>query len=169
VIAYPVDSNIEMLEVPFLLYNVLVIDDDKETRNLFSTVLSDAGYLVEGAENGKRAIKACKKTSFDIALIDIELPDMKGTELLNELRQIQPKMVKIIVTGHPSIENAVKSVNEKADGYLLKPVNITEMLDIIKKILAEKADEYVQMLKMVEQTKETTPITKFQSPERWRG
>ena len=168
-IAYPVDSNIEMLEVPFLLYNVLVIDDDKETRNLFSTVLSDAGYLVEGAENGKRAIKACKKTSFDIALIDIELPDMKGTELLNELRQIQPKMVKIIVTGHPSIENAVKSVNEKADGYLLKPVNITEMLDIIKKILAEKADEYVQMLKMVEQTKETTPITKFQSPERWRG
>jgi DNA-binding NtrC family response regulator len=152
-----------------LLSNVLVIDDDDGTRNLFSTVLSDAGYLVEVAENGKQAIKMCKKAPFDVALIDIELPDIKGTELLNMLKQIRPKMVKIIITGHPSIENAVKSVNEKADGYLLKPVKIPEMLDTIKKILAEKADEYVQVIKMVEEAKESTPFTKYQNPDRWRG
>ena len=69
----------------------------------------------------------------------------------------------------PSIENAVKSVNEKADGYLLKPVNIAEMLEMIKKILTEKTNEYVQMIKMVEQAKESTPLTKYQNPERWRG
>ena len=152
-----------------MLSNVLVIDDDKEARNLFSTVLSDAGYLVEAVENGKKAIKLCKKGPFDIALIDIELPDIKGTELLNELRQIQPKMVKIIITGYPSIENAVKSVNEKADGYLLKPINIQEMLEMIKKILAERADEYVQMIKMVEQAKESTPTTRYENPNQWRG
>ena len=152
-----------------MLTNVLVIDDDKETRNLFSTVLTDAGYLVEAVENGKQAIKICKKGLFDVALIDIELPDIKGIDLLKTLRQIQPKMVKIIITGHPSIENAVKSVNEKADGYLLKPVNMVEMLEMIKKILAEKTNEYLQIAKMVEQAKESTPFTKYQNPERWRG
>ena len=152
-----------------MLSNVLVIDDDEETRNLFSTVLTDAGYLVEAVENGKQAIKLCKKGPFDIALIDIELPDIKGIELLKTLRQLQPKMVKIIITGHPSIENAVKSVNEKADGYLLKPVNMAEMLEMIKKILAERANEYVQMIKSIEQAKESSPFTKYQNPDQWRG
>ena len=152
-----------------MLSNVLVIDDDEDTRNLFSTVLTDAGYLVEAVENGKQAIKICKKGPFDVALIDIELPDIKGTELLNTLNQIRPKMVKIIITGHPSIENAVKSVNEKADGYLLKPVKIAEMLEMIKKIHTEKTDEYVQIIKSIEQAKESTPFTKYQNPDRWRG
>ena len=152
-----------------MLSNVLVIDDDKETRNLFSTVLTDAGYLVEVAENGKQAIKICKKGSFDVALIDIELPDIKGIDLLKILRQIQPKMVKIIITGHPSIENAIKSVNEKADGYLLKPVKIAEMLEMIKKILTEKTNEYIQMIKSIEQGKESTPFTQYQNPNQWRG
>ncbi|MGD0646304.1 MAG: response regulator [Candidatus Bathyarchaeia archaeon] len=152
-----------------MLSNVLVIDDDEETRKLFSTVLTDAGYLVEAVENGKQAIKICKQGPFDIALIDIELPDITGTELLKTLRQLQPKMVKIIITGHPSIENAVKSVNEKADGYLLKPVNMAEMLEMIKKILAEKTNEYVQMMKSIEQAKESTPQFKYQNPDGWRG
>ena len=152
-----------------MLSNVLVIDDDNETRDLFSTVLSDAGYLVEAAENGKQAVKMCKKGPFDIALIDVELPDIKGVELLKILRQLQPKMVKIIITGHPSIENAMKSVNEKADGYLLKPVNIPDLLELIKKIVADKANDYVQMIKMVEEAKESTPQTKYQNPESWRG
>ena len=152
-----------------MLTNVLVIDDDEETRNLFSTVLTDAGYLVEAAENGKKAIRICKKGPFDIALIDIELPDIKGIELLKTLRELQPKMVRIIVTGYPSIENAIKSVNEKADGYLLKPVNIAEMLEIIKKILEEKTNAYVQIIKTIEQAKESTPFTLYQNPDKWRG
>lgn len=152
-----------------MLSNVLIIDDDEGTRNLFSTVLSDAGYLVEAVGKGKDAIKLCKEGPFDIALIDIELPDIKGIELLKTLRELQPKMVNIIVTGHPSIENAVKSVNEKADGYLLKPVKIPEMLEMIKKVLAEKADEYVQMIKSVEQAKESTPFVKYQYPDGWQG
>lgn len=152
-----------------MLTNVLVIDDDEGTRKLFSTVLADAGYLVESVENGRAAVKLCKKGPFDIALIDIELPDIKGVELLKTLRQLRPKMVKIIITGHPSIENAVKSVNEKADGYLLKPVNIAEMLEMIRKILAEKTNEYVQVIKMIEQAKESTPFVEYKNPNEWRG
>jgi DNA-binding NtrC family response regulator len=146
---------------------VLVIDDEVATRDLLSDILNDAGYLVEVAKNGKEAIKKCKKEPFDVALIDIELPDIKGIELLNTLKQIRPGLIRIIITGHPSIENAVKSVNEKADGYLLKPINIEEMLEMIKKILGEKANEYVEMLKTVEHAKEATPVFKYQTPNHW--
>jgi DNA-binding NtrC family response regulator len=150
-----------------LLSNVLVIDDDSRTRDLLSTGLNDAGYPVEAVENGKEAIKTCKKRSFDIALIDIELPDIKGIDLLNTLKQVQPKMARIIITGYPSIENAVKSVNEKADGYLMKPINIEELLAMIKKILKDKENEYVEMLKTVEHAKEATPTFKYQNPDQW--
>jgi DNA-binding NtrC family response regulator len=104
-----------------LIINTLIVDDDQEARNTLTSILENEHYLVQTAENGKKAIRLCEKTPFDVALIDIELPDIKGTELLHILNEKQPKMVRIIITGHPSIENAAKSVNEKADGYIMKP------------------------------------------------
>ena len=147
-----------------MLINVLIVDDDEEVRNMLSSILEGAGYLIEAVENGKKAISICEKTPFDVALLDIDLPDIKGTELLRILKVIQPKMIKIIVTGHPSIENAVKSVNEKADGYVLKPFNVVELLGLIKKCTTEKANEYFQMFKEVESVNKNTPIFKYQRP-----
>ena len=66
---------------------------------------------------------------------------MMGTELLNALPNTVPKMAKIIVTGYPSMQNAIKSVNEGADGYLLKPVDAETLLNTIKKHLRERAEE----------------------------
>jgi DNA-binding NtrC family response regulator len=92
---------------------------------------------------------------------------MKGTELLHRLKEIQPKMVKIIITGHPSVENAVKSVNEKADGYVLKPFNIPVLLETIKKTIAEKTNAYFQMFTEVERAKQSTTLFKYQHPDKW--
>ena len=64
---------------------------------------------LELVERGKQALEICEKLPFDVALVDVNLPDIKGTELLHKLKQVQPKMVKIIITGNPSIENAVKA------------------------------------------------------------
>jgi DNA-binding NtrC family response regulator len=153
--------------VPDQIVTVIIIDDEVEVRTMLSTILIDEGYSVETAENGKQAIKACEKIPFDVALIDIELPDIKGTELLHKLKQIQPKMVNIIVTGHPSVENAVKSVNEKADGYILKPFNIPLLLDTIKKCTAEKTNAYFQMFTEVERAKKSTPLFQYTTPDRW--
>jgi DNA-binding NtrC family response regulator len=118
-----------------LIINTIVIDDDKEVRKMLVLILKSYGHLVETAENGKKAIQMCEKTPFDVALIDIELPDINGTELLHILKEKRPKMVKIIITGHPSIENAAKSVNEQADGYIMKPFNVPELLMLIDKLL----------------------------------
>ena len=115
--------------------NTLIVDDDQEVRKTLASILESVGYLVKSAENGKEAIHMCETTSFDFALIDIELPDIKGTELLHTLKQKQPKMVKIIITGHPTIENAARSVNEQADGYIMKPFNVPELLEMMSRFI----------------------------------
>jgi DNA-binding NtrC family response regulator len=153
--------------VTILLNSILIVDDDIGVRNMLSSVLNDKGYLVEAVENGKKAIKACEESSFDVALIDIELPDIKGTELLNRLKKLQPKMIRIIITGHPSIESAMKAVNERADGYVLKPFEVTELLEKIARLLTEKTNEYFRISAEVTSAKESTPAVKYQRPDRW--
>ena len=142
------------------IINVLIIDDDEQICSTLSTILNDEGYAVEIAKTGKQALKTCKKTPFDVALIDIVLPDINGTELLVKLKQIQPKMINILITGHPSIENAVKAIDEKADGYILKPANVQFILNAIKKAIKDKQMAYFQMFAEVERAQKNTPIFK---------
>jgi DNA-binding NtrC family response regulator len=150
-----------------LLTSILVVDDDEGVRNMLSSVLSNEGFSVEAVESGKEAIKICQKLAFEVALIDIELPDMKGTELLNKLKGLQPKMVRIIITGHPTLESAMKAVNARADGYVLKPFEVTELLLKIRKILDEKTKDYLQMLDETSRGKQGTPVVRYQSPNSW--
>ena len=65
--------------------SILVVDDDAEVRKTLSSILLEEGYLVETAENGKQALRIYEKSRFEVALIDIKLPDMEGTELLHRL------------------------------------------------------------------------------------
>lgn len=121
--------------------SILVVDDEPNVRKVLLSILSNEGYIVETVENGKQAIKVAEKTYFDLALIDIELPDIKGTDILSTLRDIRPKMIRIILTAFPSLENAVKAVNEGANGYVLKPFDGEELLKIIRKHLDEKISD----------------------------
>jgi DNA-binding NtrC family response regulator len=153
--------------VTTLLNSILIVDDDAGVRNMLSSVLSNEGYLVEAVKNGKEAIKTCEKSVFDVALIDVELPDIKGTELLNRLKKMQPKMIRIIITGHPSLESAMKAVNERADGYVLKPFEVAELLEMIKGLLTEKTNEYLRAFTEATRAKENTPVVKYQRPDKW--
>jgi len=150
-----------------LIASVLIIDDDAEVRNMLRSILEDAGYSVESVDNGKHALRIAENLPFDVALVDINLPDIKGTELLGKLRRLQPRMVKIIVTGNPSIENAVKALNEKSDGFITKPFDPQELLDMIRKLIAEKKNEYLKMMAEVERAKANTPLFMYQHPNNW--
>jgi two-component system response regulator GlrR len=91
-------------------------------------------------ERGGKAIEASNERFFNAALIDIRLLDMEGTDLLEKLKKTVPKMVKIIVTGYPSLQNAIEAVNKGADGYVLKPFDVGELLAIIKKHLKRQRE-----------------------------
>jgi len=119
---------------------ILVIDDDESVRKVLEAILEEKGYVVDTVENGKEAIEKAKTNFYNLALIDIRLPDIEGTKLLTAMKETTPKMVKIIVTGYPSLQNAIEAVNNGADGYILKPVNIDNVLDTIKTHLRKQEE-----------------------------
>jgi DNA-binding NtrC family response regulator len=133
---------------------ILIIDDDETVRKSHEAVLKENGYLVDIAENGKEAIAKSKARLYNLALVDLRLPDMDGVELLTAMREAVPKMAKIIITGYPSLENAIEAVNRGADGYIVKPYTMEDLLRKIreqlqkqqeaKKYSEEKVKEFIE-------------------------
>jgi len=119
---------------------ILIVDDDEVIRKSITTVLEEKGYLADTAENGRAAIRKSEKEVYHLALIDIRLPDMDGVQLLTALKETTPKMVKIIITGYPSLQNAVEAVNKGADGYIVKPIKMDELLAMIKEHLKKQRE-----------------------------
>lgn len=120
---------------------ILVVDDDESVRQTFAAILEENGYIVDTAECGKEAIEKSYKSFYNVALIDIRLLDMEGTKLLTAMKETTPKMVKIIITGYPALQNAIEAVNKGADAYVLKPPKMKELLNTIKEHLQKQEEE----------------------------
>lgn len=114
---------------------ILVVDDDKSILRTFSRILQKSGYEVDTAETGKEAMEKTEKRHYSLALVDIRLPDMDGTELLAKLKKPLQQTVKIMITGFPSLESGVKALDEGADAYLVKPVKPQELLALLEEKL----------------------------------
>ena len=120
---------------------ILVVDDDEGIRKTLSAILQDEGYEVDTAESGKEAILKSNAGFYNVALIDVRLLDMQGTELLTRIKTTVPRMRKIIITGYPTVHNAMEAVNKNADAYLLKPFDIGKLLFVIKDQLRKQKEE----------------------------
>lgn len=119
---------------------ILVVDDDKSILRTFSRILQKSGYDIDTAETGKEAMEKAENRHFDLALVDIRLPDMDGTELLAKLKNQLQNTVKIMITGFPSLETGVKALDEGADAYLVKPVKPQELLVLLDEKLKNKEE-----------------------------
>jgi DNA-binding NtrC family response regulator len=117
--------------------SILIVDDDETIQAVLKEILQLEGYGVETAATGKEAIEKSEASFFNLSIIDIKLPDMEGTELISELNKSNPQMIKVVITGFPSFDNAVKSLNLGADAYVTKPVNSNELLELV----AEKIEK----------------------------
>jgi len=120
--------------------SILVVDDDKDILKILRNILESEGYSVETAETGREAIEKSEASFHNLALLDIKLPDMEGTQLLTKLHRDTPRMMKVMVTGYPSLENAVKSLNLGADAYIIKPVDPEKLLKVVKEKLTEQEE-----------------------------
>jgi DNA-binding NtrC family response regulator len=120
---------------------ILIVDDDENIRKVLKTILEDEGYTVDEAENAKKAIEKSRRNVYNLALIDIRLPDMEGIELLTRMKDTVPKMRKIIITGYPTLQNAIEAVNRGADAYILKPFDMEKVLATIKEQLRKYEEE----------------------------
>jgi DNA-binding NtrC family response regulator len=120
---------------------ILIVDDDDTIRSTMKAILEDEGYEVDLAASGKEGVQKANEESYNIALLDIRLPDMEGVELLKLMKPAIPRTRKIMVTGYPSTQNAIDALNKNADAYLIKPVDIEKLLNTIKEQLKLQEEE----------------------------
>lgn len=113
---------------------ILVVDDEQIIRESLSYVLRKEDYLVDEAENGKVAYEKMLETSYDLVITDLEMPEMKGTELLEKIRNLSVQTAIIVVTAYGSLETAIAALRSGASDYILKPIEFDELLIKVKKL-----------------------------------
>jgi len=116
-------------------FKVLVLDDEKAIRDIFTLLLQERGYLTETAASGEDGLDKVRRFQPDLVLLDMNLPDLTGLEVLARLRELRPKCQIIIITAFGTIRSAVEATKLGAYAYLEKPVNNDELLLMISRAL----------------------------------
>ncbi len=118
--------------------SILIVDDDPRFCESLKGLLSDQGYKMQTSNSGKEAVECLAKNSFDLALLDIVLPDMDGHRIMDYINSQSPETLVIVITGHASIESAVESLRRGGYDYLRKPFEPDELSTTVKNALEKK-------------------------------
>ena len=119
---------------------VLIVDDDPNIIHLCKKLLRAAGLDVCGVGRGQEAIQLCRQTAFDLLLLDFKMPDLDGLEVLRQVRQIQPDVVAIFITGYGTMETAVEAMRLGAQEFMLKPFEGDVLMAKVQQVLAHRQE-----------------------------
>ncbi len=140
---------------------ILLVDDEPELVRYLEKRLSNKGFIVAGATSGREALLLAKKESFDVALVDLKMPGMDGLEVLQRLKELQPFLKAIVLTGHGSIESALQSGTLDVFGYLQKPHDIDLLILSLREAHEAKRAEqqrcYDEEMKQLIERRGTSP------------
>ena len=114
---------------------ILVVDDEPGVRDSLAGMLGDEGYLVDTADSGEAGLKAAEARRYDLVLLDVWLPGMDGLEALARLRQADPELPVVVISGHGSIEAAVSAVRLGAQDFVEKPLALEKTLLVVQNAL----------------------------------
>ncbi|MBO0910618.1 MAG: sigma-54-dependent Fis family transcriptional regulator [Acidobacteria bacterium] len=120
------------------MLSVLIVDDEASIRESLSGVLEDEGYQPESAENGEACIELLGRKAFDVVLLDIWLPGIDGLDVLEKIRELENPPEVVIISGHGTIETAVRATKLGAFDFLEKPLSIDKTLILLKNALQAK-------------------------------
>ncbi|MGB2764096.1 MAG: histidine kinase dimerization/phosphoacceptor domain -containing protein [Candidatus Aminicenantaceae bacterium] len=118
--------------------SILIVDDNKSLSESMSFVLGHKGYAVTTAIDGIKALKLIKIRSFDVIFMDIKMPLTDGINTCTTLKKIRPDAAVIMMTAYASLETAVEAINAGALSYIIKPLNMDEVLAIVKEVFEKK-------------------------------
>ena len=128
----PSYQNRSLKPLFFIMHNILIVDDESTIRQSLQGVLEDEGYQISLAESGEQCLEILRKHAFDLALLDIWLPGMDGLETLEKIREIENAPEIIMISGHGTIETAVRATKLGAYDFLEKPLSIDKTVILIK-------------------------------------
>src|SRR5438093_3930498 len=120
------------------MHNILIVDDEPGIRQSLKGVLEDEGYKASVAESGEACIESLRKRPFDVVLLDVWLPGMDGLETLEKVREIENAPEVIMISGHGTIETAVRATKLGAYDFLEKPLSIDKTLILVKNAIDAK-------------------------------
>jgi two-component system response regulator AtoC len=118
--------------------HILVVDDEASQRDLLAGFLRNKGYAVTTAASGKEAIEKNAMTGFDLAILDLKMPELDGIETIERMKEVDPQTYFVILTGYGTVESAVQAMKRGAYDYLSKPVNLDELEVMIERIQDEQ-------------------------------
>lgn len=121
-----------------MTYNILVVDDEKNIREGLGKVLELDGYKVLLACDGKEAVQNLNRGDIDLVITDLKMPNLSGEEVLQKATTMSPNLPVIILTGHGTIENAVRAMKNGAYDYLTKPVNMDRLSLLVQRALSAR-------------------------------
>lgn len=120
-------------------HRILVVDDEQIIRESLGFILKKEGFEVEEAPNGGEALKKQDAKPFDLVITDIEMPEMRGMDLLAHIAKHTPETFVIIITAFGSVETAVQALRKGAYDYVLKPIDFDDILHRVRKLLDHRA------------------------------
>jgi two-component system nitrogen regulation response regulator NtrX len=118
--------------------NILIVDDEAGIRDSLAGVLTDEGYSASSAESGEACLERLRKGAFDVVLLDIWLPGIDGVETLERIRQLDNPPEVIMISGHGTIETAVRATKLGAYDFLEKPLSLDKTLILVKNAVESK-------------------------------
>jgi DNA-binding response OmpR family regulator len=121
--------------------HVLVVDDEIYIRTALVRALTLSGYQAEEAGSGPAALAMLDHSRFDLMILDMRMPGMEGTEVMQLARQRHPDLLIIVLTGHASLDSAIAAVKFEAVDYLVKPASLQEISDTVAAALRRQAEE----------------------------
>jgi len=116
--------------------NILVAEDEADLREILKVTLEQEGYGAILASDGDEAIKKIEEKSFQMALIDMKMPGVNGKELVSKIKQINPQVPIVIVTGSPDFKEEM-SLKKQTYEYIYKPFKLNELVKIIERALGQ--------------------------------
>lgn len=117
---------------------ILVVDDEENIRTIIKRAFQKEGFIVNTASSGNEALKELSKTSYDLVITDLKMPDGDGINLLKQIHSLYPETMVMVITAYASTESAVEAMKAGAIDYIVKPINIEELRIIVRNALEKK-------------------------------
>jgi len=114
---------------------ILVVDDEKNIRSSLEGILKDEGYRVRGVPTGEELLKQVTQTAPDLVILDVWLPGMDGLQALTELKRLHPELPVIMISGHGTVETAVKAIKLGANDFIEKPLSLDKTVLTVRNAL----------------------------------
>src|ERR1700739_4171089 len=112
--------------------SILIVDDESGIRDSLKGVLDDEGFRTDEADSGEACLRLLEQNAFDVVLLDVWLPGMDGLDTLQKIRELDNPPEVIMISGHGTIETAVRATKLGAYDFLEKPLSIDRTLSLIK-------------------------------------